>query len=173
MGKSLKERDNMKIEKISIDKIKMYENNAKEHPDWQIEEIVNSINAFGYKDPIALDENNVIIEGHGRYLALKQLNYKEIEILRISDLTEEQKTAYAIVHNKLTMNTEFNIDKLKYELNKLEIAEFDLNLLGFNDYELENIMNPEEVDLDEFFQEEEQEKKEEKIKVCPHCGKEI
>ena len=163
----------MKIEKISIDKIKMYENNAKEHPDWQIEQIKNSIQEFGYNDPIAIDEKNTIIEGHGRYLALKELGYAEIEVIRLNNLTEEQKTAYAIVHNKLTMNTEFNIDKLKYELNKLEIAEFDLNLLGFNDYELENIMNAEEVDLDGFFQEEEQEKKEEKIKVCPHCGKEI
>ena len=163
----------MELEKISIDKIRMYENNAKEHPDWQIEQIKNSIQEFGYNDPIAIDENNTIIEGHGRYLALKELGYAEIEVIRLNNLTEEQKTAYAIVHNKLTMNTEFNIDKLKYELNKLEIAEFDLNLLGFNDYELENIMNAEEVDLDGFFQEEEQEKKEEKIKVCPHCGKEI
>ena len=163
----------MKLEKVNIDNIRMYENNAKEHPDWQIEQIKNSIQEFGYNDPIAIDENNTIIEGHGRYLALKELGYAGIEVIRLNNLTEEQKTAYAIVHNKLTMNTEFNIDKLKYELNKLEIAEFDLNLLGFNDYELENIMNAEEVDLDEFFQEEEQEKKEEKIKVCPHCGKEI
>ena len=83
----------MELEKISIDKIRMYENNTKEHPEWQVEEIIKSISAFGYKDPIALDENNVIIEGHGRYLALKRLDYEEVEILRINDLTEEQQKA--------------------------------------------------------------------------------
>ena len=74
----------MELEKININKIRMYENNAKEHPEWQVEKIIKSISAFGYRDPIALDENNVIIEGHGRYLALKQLDYEEVEILTFS-----------------------------------------------------------------------------------------
>ena len=60
----------MKLEKIIIDEIKMYENNAKEHPEWQVEQIKNSIIEFGFNDPIAIDENNVIIEGHGRYQEL-------------------------------------------------------------------------------------------------------
>lgn len=149
----------MKLEKVNINNIRMYENNAKEHPDWQVEEIIKSINAFGYKDPIALDENNVIIEGHGRYLALKQLDYEEVEILRISDLTEEQKAAYAIVHNKLTMNTDFDIEALKYELNKLELANFDLEILGFEEAELEKILENscEEISIPEYEYDEEEE----------------
>lgn len=149
----------MELEKISIDKIRMYENNAKEHPDWQVEEIVKSISAFGYKDPIALDENDIIIEGHGRYLALKQLNFKEIEILRITDLTEEQKAAYAIAHNKLTMNTDFDFETLKYELNKLEMADFDLKILGFEETELEKILeeSSEEIQIPEYDYDEEEE----------------
>ena len=149
----------MELEKISIDKIRMYENNTKEHPDWQVEEIVKSISAFGYKDPIALDENDIIIEGHGRYLALKQLNFKEIEILRITDLTEEQKAAYAIAHNKLTMNTDFDFETLKYELNKLELANFDLELLGFEEAELEKILENscEEISIPEYEYDEEEE----------------
>ena len=148
----------MELEKISIDKIKMYENNAKEHPEWQVEEIVKSISAFGYKDPIALDENNVIIEGHGRYLALKQLDYEEVEILRITDLTEEQKAAYAIAHNKLTMNTDFDFETLKYELNKLELADFDLKILGFEETELEKILEEsnEEIPIPEYDYDEEE-----------------
>ena len=148
----------MELEKISIDKIKMYENNAKEHPEWQVEEIVKSISAFGYKDPIALDENNVIIEGHGRYLALKQLDYEEVEILRITDLTEEQKAAYAIAHNKLTMNTDFDFETLKYELNKLELADFDLKILGFEETELEKILeeSSEEIPIPEYDYDEEE-----------------
>ena len=148
----------MELEKISIDKIRMYENNTKEHPDWQVEEIVKSISAFGYKDPIALDENDIIIEGHGRYLALKQLNFKEIEILRITDLTEEQKAAYAIAHNKLTMNTDFDFETLKYELNKLELADFDLKILGFEETELEKILeeSSEEIPIPEYDYDEEE-----------------
>ena len=130
----------MELEKININKIRMYENNTKEHPEWQVEEIIKSISEFGYKDPIALDENSVIIEGHGRYLALKQLDYEEVQMLRISDLTEKQKKAYAIAHNKLTMNTDFDIEKLRLELSKLEEANFDLSVLGFENIELEEIM---------------------------------
>ena len=83
----------MKIEKVKIEEIKLYENNAKIHPEWQIEQIKNSIIEFGFNDPIAIDENNVIIEGHERYLALKELDYTEVEIIRLDHLTEsKQKT---------------------------------------------------------------------------------
>ena len=129
----------MKIEKININEINEYSGNVKEHPEWQIEQIKNSIQEFGFNDPIAIDENNTIIEGHGRYLALKELGYTEVEVIRLKHLTEEQKTAYAIAHNKLTMNTEFDIEKLQYELNKLEVNDFDLDLLGFDEAELEEI----------------------------------
>jgi nuclease len=160
----------MELEKISIDKIRMYENNTKEHPEWQVEEIVKSISEFGYKDPIALDENNVIIEGHGRYLALKQLDYEEVEILRISDLTEKQKKAYAIVHNKLTMNTDFDIEKLQYELNKLELSGFNLELLGFEKMELDDIMEA-ETEMLELEEENEIEERRKHSLICPFCAK--
>lgn len=76
----------MKIEILPINKIKPYENNAKLHPKEQIDQIKKSIKEFGNNDPIAIDENNVIIEGHGRFLALKELGYDEVEIIRLSHI---------------------------------------------------------------------------------------
>ena len=124
----------MKIEKINIEDIKAYENNAKLHPAEQIEQIKKSIQEFGNNDPIAIDENNVIIEGHGRYIALQELGYKEIEVIRLSHLSEEQKKAYMLVHNKLTMNSSFELDILSEELSN--ILDIDMGEFGFNfDYE--------------------------------------
>ena len=119
----------MKIEKISIDAIKPYENNAKLHPPEQIEQIKKSIQEFGNNDPIAIDENDVIIEGNGRYEALKQLGFDEIEIIRLSHLNEQQKKAYILAHNKLTMNTGFDLDVLNLELDN--ILDFDMTDFGF------------------------------------------
>lgn len=123
----------MKIEKISIDKIKPYENNAKLHPPEQIEQIKKSIKEFGNNDPIAIDENNVIIEGHGRYKALKELGFKEIEVIRLLHLNEQQKRAYSLIHNKLTMDTGFDMEILSDELNS--ISDFDMSDFDFSSFE--------------------------------------
>ena len=160
----------MKIEKVKIKEIKLYENNAKIHPEWQVEQIKNSIIEFGFNDPIAIDENNVIIEGHGRLMALKELGYKEVECIRLEHLTEEQKVAYAIAHNKLTMNTDFDTEKLRMELSNLEESNFDLSVLGFENIELEEIM---EVDFEEVLEIEEEETENERTRhkmICPHCN---
>lgn len=145
----------MKIEKVKIEDIKVYENNAKLHPAEQIEQIKKSINEFGNNDPIAIDENNVIIEGHGRYIALEELGYKEVEVIRLSHLTDEQKKAYMLVHNKLTMNTDFDIELLSEELSN--ILDFDMADFGFDllddvpdDVELEKIEDDGEIENIEY-----------------------
>lgn len=132
----------MKIINKDINEIIPYENNAKLHPKEQIEQIKNSILEFGNNDPIAIDENNVIIEGHGRYEALKELGFNKISVIVLDELSEEQKNAYRIVHNQLTMNTDWDIDKLKEELNNINI---DMSLLGFN----ENLLDEVEEDFSE------------------------
>ena len=93
----------MNIEKININLIVPYERNAKRHPKKQIERIKQSILEFGFNDPLAVDENNIIIEGHGRYEALKQLGYKNVECIRLTNLSEEQKKSYILIHNKLNI----------------------------------------------------------------------
>lgn len=120
----------MQIIEIDIDDIKQYKNNAKIHTKKQIEQIVKSIERYGNNDPIAIDENNTIIEGHGRYLALKKLGYTEVPVIRLEHLTEEQKREYILVHNKLTMNTDFDLETLKSELDfiNFDMTEFDFDI---------------------------------------------
>ena len=124
----------MEIEKVNLSIIRQYEKNAKLHPIEQIEQIKKSILEFGNNDPIAIDENNVIIEGHGRYMALKQLGYEEVEVIKLTHLNEEQKKAYILAHNKLTMNTDFDIDLLHQELG--DIIDIDMTEFGFMDIDL-------------------------------------
>lgn len=138
----------MQIELINIDEIIPYENNAKLHPKEQIEQIKKSILEFGNNDPIAIDKNNVIIEGHGRLLALKELGYKEVEVIKLGHLTEEQRKAYTLIHNKLTMNTDFDIEILESELaaiNIIDMSDFDFDL----DIEMEVSTIDDDYDVEE------------------------
>lgn len=141
----------MQIEHVLVKDIIPYANNAKEHPKHQIEQIVRSIREFGFNDPIAIDENNIIIEGHGRLEALKLMDIKTVECIRLSHLTDEQKRAYIIAHNKLTMNTGFNMDIITEELDFLINKDFDATLTGFDTDELTDILHEEkEVVEDDF-----------------------
>lgn len=130
----------MEIEVLNIDDLIPYENNAKEHPKEQIEQIKKSIIEFNNNDPIAIDENNVIIEGHGRHEALKQLGYEQVECIRLSHLNEEQKKAYRLVHNKLTMNSDYDFNLLEQELmniQDIDMLEFDFDMSFLNEDEEE------------------------------------
>lgn len=137
----------MNFEKIDINSIIEYENNAKIHTDEQIEQICNSIREFGNNDPIAIDENNVIIEGHGRLYALKKLNYEEVDVIRLTHLNEQQKKAYILAHNNLTMTTGFDLEKLQIEMEG--IIDFDMADFGFEPFEHLNGIEETEEQLEE------------------------
>ena len=121
----------MNIVKLKINEIKPYKNNAKIHTTEQIEQIKKSIEEFGMNDPIAVwGKDNIIVEGHGRLEALKQLGYTEIDCIRLDHLTDEERKAYTLAHNKLTMNTDFDFDILDSEL--ADIADIDMSDFGFD-----------------------------------------
>lgn len=119
----------MQIEYVEIDKLIPYAGNAKKHPQEQVEQIKQSIREFGFNDPLAIDEGNVLIEGHGRLIAAKELGYTELPCIRLAELTEQQKKAYILAHNKLTMNSDFDLELLNKEL--ADIIDFDMSDFGF------------------------------------------
>lgn len=138
----MQERD-LQIKNIKIEKIKPYENNAKIHTEKQINQIMESIKDFGFNDPLGVDEHGVIIEGHGRYEAAKRLGMQTVPVVIIKGLTEQQKIAYALVHNKLTMDTDFDLEILSEELKKIDTDDFDFSVFDFDvDYNIN-------IDVDE------------------------
>lgn len=137
---------NLKIEYVSKEQLKPYAKNAKLHTDDQVEQIKRSIEEFGFNDPIAVWHDDEIIEGHGRLLAVMEMpEIETVPIIRLDDLTDEQRRAYMLVHNKLTMNTDFDFELLDSELDN--IIDIDMAEFGF-DIEIEDD-EPEEIIDDE------------------------
>ena len=122
----------LEIEYVDIDSIKPYKNNAKLHPQEQIEQIKKSIEQFGIDDPIGIWKDE-IVEGHGRLIACKELGFKEVPIIRLDHLTDEERKAYTLAHNKLTMNSDFDFNILDAELADLDI---DMSNFGFDKIEI-------------------------------------
>jgi DNA modification methylase len=131
----------MEIINLPIGEVKLFEFNAKLHPAEQVEQIKRSILEFGFNDPIAVDEHNVLIEGEGRLLAQREIGAAEIPAIRLSHLNDEQKRAYVLAHNKLTLNSGFDMERLKAELKFLEGHTFDVSLTGFSAAELSDLLN--------------------------------
>lgn len=128
--------EKLTIEYLPIGDLKAYERNAKLHPAEQIQQIKTSIQEFGFNDPVAVWNDNEIIEGHGRLIAAKELGYTEIPVIRLDSLTDEQRKAYMLVHNKLTMNTGFDLELLNIELgsiNDIDMTEFGFEFEMFSD----------------------------------------
>lgn len=123
----------LQIERMSLDEIKTYPNNAKIHTAEQIEQIKESIRSFGFNDPIAIWHNE-IVEGHGRFIAAQELGFKEIDVIRLDELSDEQRRAYMLVHNKLTMNTGFDMELLEFELENIDM---DMEQFGFDDSDVD------------------------------------
>ena len=137
----------MKIINKNIDEVIPYENNPRNN-DEAVEYVANSIKEFGFKVPIIVDKDNVIITGHTRLKAAQKLGLKEVPVIYADDLTEEQIKAFRIADNKISEKAGWDLDKLKIEL---EDIDFDMTDFGFGDFELSMLtedMEPEPYDDD-------------------------
>jgi len=124
------------IEFLKVSDLKPYENNVKKHDEEQIEQIMNSIKEFGFRQNLVIDENNVVIIGHGRLAAAEKMGLEEVPCVRVSDLTEEQIKALRIADNKLSEKAVWDNDALGEELKAISEA-IDMTDFGFGDFELE------------------------------------
>lgn len=106
----------LKIEQMRTSDLAPYAGNAKEHPSWQVEQIANSIDQFGFNDPIGVWTNPQgvceIVEGHGRLLAAQKLGIEKVPVIRLDHLDDDARRAYVHVHNQTTMTSGFDLDKL-------------------------------------------------------------
>lgn len=119
----------MEVFNIPIGELVPYENNAKQHPPEQVEHIANSIREFGFRQPLVVDADNVIVIGHGRLLAAKRLGLKEVPVVRVDDLSEAQIKALRLADNK-TNESEWDFASLEAELDELSV-DFDMSEFGF------------------------------------------
>lgn len=131
---------------IDINELKPYKNNARLHPQEQIEKITNSIKEFGFITPVIIDENNTILVGHGRTEAAKAAGLTQVPYRRITNLTDDQKRAYILADNKLSDLAEWDEDLLKMELEKIEL---DMSAFGFEDFEIDINEDAGEIEEDE------------------------
>ena len=121
----------LKIEYLTLDKLKPYEKNARKHQKADLSTIKASITEFGMSDPIGVWCNeNIIVEGHGRYLACKELGIDEVPVIHLDHLTDEQRRAYTLAHNKTAEMSEWNFDLLGDEL--ADIFDIDMSDFGFD-----------------------------------------
>ncbi|MCY9806555.1 ParB N-terminal domain-containing protein [Lentilactobacillus senioris] len=133
----------MKIENWSIDDVKPYERNPRSNDD-AVESTANSIKQFGWQQPIVVDKAGVIIVGHTRLKAAKQLKLEEVPVVVADTLSEEQVKAYRLADNKTGELANWDFDKLGSELS--DIMDIDMTEFGFSDFEYDD----EDEDLDDY-----------------------
>ena len=129
------------IELKSVDELIPYSKNARTHSESQVAQIAASIIEFGFTNPVLIDGEKGIIAGHGRLMAAKKLGLKEVPVVVLDHLSETQKKAYIIADNKLAENAGWDEEILASELADLKDENFNLDLIGFEDQELEKIFS--------------------------------
>lgn len=153
----------LKIEYKNVNDIIPYENNPR-IIEKAVDTVAKSIKEFGFKNPIILDKDNVIVAGHTRLRAAEKIGIEKVPVIYADDLTEEQVKAFRLADNKVSEFSEWDFEKLEEELNDLDM---DMSDFGF--------FNPVEIDINDndFLLNEEIKKKEPKKAKCPYCGEEF
>jgi len=156
----------MNIIKMKVEELIPYINNPRNNEN-AVDKVASSIAEFGFKNPIFVDKNNIVVNGHTRLLASKKLGLKEVPCIVIDDLTDTQIKAFRIADNKVAEYSKWDYDLLNIELEQLEELDFSMSNFGISTFE------PIEFEIDEDIEEileEEYEEPPKKTCTCPNCG---
>lgn len=136
---------NLAIEHVPIERVLPYERNARTHSDAQVAQIAGSIAEFGFVNPVLIDQRGTIIAGHGRVMAARKLGLTEVPVVRLEHLTDAQRRALTLADNRIAESAGWDEKLLAEELAHLAQEDFKLDVLGFDDAELSNLLG-EDVD---------------------------
>lgn len=134
----------IQLEKLPLDQLVPYARNSRTHSEAQVAQIAASIREFGWTNPVLIDANGTIVAGHGRVLAARKLGFEEVPCIRLGHLTPAQIRAYVIADNKLALNAGWDEDMLLSELEALREENVNLDITGFSDEEIAELMGVEE-----------------------------
>ena len=137
----------LSIEYKSTGELIPYVNNSRTHSEQQVQQVAASIKEFGFTNPLLIDEDGGIIAGHGRLQAAQLLKLDEVPTITLEGLTEAEKKAYVIADNQLALNSGWDLDLLKVEVERLGELDFDIGLLGFDDDFLSGLLDEVEEGL--------------------------
>lgn len=177
---------------MKIDQLAEDADNSRTHSDEQIQGIADSLHEFGFINPVVIDENDMIMAGHGRVKAAENIGYESVPVVKADHLTHEQKRAYVIADNKLALSSGWDDEILKEELSIIDASEVDVNVTDFSSDQIQKILG--QVDFEPEYEPnfstrdvtpDDLEKKQEDLSgryerqepgrevICPDCGHEF
>jgi ParB-like chromosome segregation protein Spo0J len=133
----------LNIQQRAVTDLIPYIANSRTHSDAQVAQIAASIKEFGWTNPILVSGDDSIIAGHGRLMAARKLGMEEVPVIVLDHLSKAQQRALVIADNQLALNAGWDMDMLKAEIEDLQLDDFDLNILGFDDKFLDGLLEPE------------------------------
>ena len=137
---------NLQVVTWPVEKLIPYARNARTHSDDQVAQIAASIAEFGWTNPILAGADGIVIAGHARLLAARKLGMTEVPVIVLDHLTESQRRALVLADNRLALNAGWDEEMLRVELTALEEDGFNLDVVGFTDDEIEDLLrDPEEI----------------------------
>ena len=132
-----------------LDRLRPYERNARTHSPEQVAQIAASIQEFGFTNPLLVDGADGILAGHGRLAAAKDMGLAEVPVIVLDHLSAAQRKAYVLADNQLALNAGWDTELLQSEVMALNLADFDLSLLGFDEDRIAGLLDPEGIDRED------------------------